>query len=114
MPGISIAEFFLHLAAFLVVFAPVSVLSVIYRNSRGDFAKALVGLTLGFIPMALYHLFEALRYFDLNLLPPEGSTANIMVGHFVQVISFLAFTAFLLWFNRVFVAPFYVRQRRRG
>jgi hypothetical protein len=114
MAEITFAEFLVHLATFLMILAPLPMIWRIYGKSKGKFVKPLIGLGLGFLPMALFHLFEAVRYFGIDIIPGEGTFANLAMDHIVQIIAFVAFTGFLLWFSNTFIEPFFRQPIKRA
>ncbi|MBU2476211.1 hypothetical protein KKG83_01940 [Candidatus Micrarchaeota archaeon] len=112
MEQMNLMHFLIHLITFLVIFLPLFVLLKIKNEehnkflgfkSRNELIRSLNLVIIGLVPIAVYHLFEAIEFFGIIILPEEGTLFHIFIEHAVLILAFLAITWFLINFKKIFV-----------
>jgi len=100
-------EFYIHLLTFLIVLFPGWLILKIMQKDRGQFTKMLVLVLFGLLPMALYHLVEALVAVGVIPFFQEGAFSRIVAEHVVVVLAFASFSYFLSFYYNRYIKPIY-------
>ncbi len=104
-----IINFFIHIITFLFILIPLFLLyrikskeysKLIGIKSKNKLIKSLNLIVLGFIPIALIHLFEALSVYGINILPHETTLFHMTAEHLALIIAFISISFFLLKFEQ--------------
>lgn len=103
-----ITELLIDGITFLAILFPTLMVINILKREVGDLTKSLLWLLIGFLPIALFDLLEALSLMNIvHILPAEGTKFLSIIEHGVIVFAFLVFGKFLYIFKKKYVDPMY-------